>query len=71
GHVVIMMPERFYVEQEDDKLKVELNSFVNGSDLMDRPISLECGAGTKRIRPSYYDSDNVSLSDFQWYKYKP
>ena len=69
GHVVIMMPERFYAEQEGDKKEVRLNGFVNGSEYMDRPISLECGGEDKRIKPSYHPK--AGLNNFKWYKYNP
>jgi hypothetical protein len=63
GHVVIMTPERFYVEQDGDKEFINIGE----GELVLRPISLECGSPDKRIKPS----QQSYLDEFKWYKYNP
>ena len=67
GHVVIMMPERFYQDNSEDDKDIKLNNDYNGSKIMDRPISLECGSTDKRIKPSQHSN----LNEFKWFKYNP
>jgi hypothetical protein len=65
GHVVVMIPERFYVEKNDDDKYID----IDNNNRLKRPISLECGIGTKRIKPTSYD--HVEIKDFKWFKYNP
>jgi len=61
GHIVLIMPDSF-----NEKTNEEILFEIEGEEI-NLPIVLECGIGTKTIRP-FKDKNHISY--YMWYKYK-
>jgi len=62
GHIVIIMPESF-----NERSDIERSFNITSNEIIILPITLECGQGTKEVRPFENAEDIV---EFKWYKYE-